>query len=337
MKALRAQWIRWILPGTVLLGVLFVLALWRGGLLGLPAPPKDVDAASAGLVDLAGLGARASRLERAATRGGDPDSAITVAGRGLARVRSGDLEGGLDQMRAGLALAPRDLVIGNAFRMAVFDLRRAAFADTAGRMTLAATVPAVIEHEPFATFEALRRDHPCREVTLQLGLARVDELLLNPALEIQAPSSVESVSLFTSLLREDPSYVPALYGRGLNYLHRPLRLVWPEARKAAPDAASHDIGLCVAIGRRIGGATPRLVATLALTLGDAYAKEGHSERARSWWQVAQNTSRDSSIVASARRRFEWRDENVLDQLEAELERNRLDLDHPLSDLSVMWR
>src|SRR5439155_2405241 len=110
----------------------------------------------------------------------------------------------------------------------------------------------------------------------------VDELLLFPALEIQAPASVESVNLLTSTLAHDPAYVPALYGRGLNYLHRPARLVWPEARKAAPDAASRDIGRCVAIGRSIGGASPRLVASLALSLGDAYAKEGKPERARSW-------------------------------------------------------
>ena len=137
--------------------------------------------------------------------------------------------------------------------------------------------------------------------------------------------------MFTSLLQEDPVYVPALFGRGLNYLHRPVRLVWPEARKAAPDAASHDIG------RRIGGASPMLVATLALNLGDAYAKEGRPERARSWWQVAQNASRDSLLRAGVRRRFTWSDSNMLDELEAELEHERLDLDHPLSDLSVMWR
>ena len=117
----------------------------------------------------------------------------------------------------------------------------------------------------------------------------------------------------------------------------PARLVWPEARKAAPDAASRDLGLCVAIGRRVGGGSPRLRATLALTLGDAYAKEGKPDRARSWWQIAQNTGRDPALLDAVRRRFAWQDGELLDRIEAELEGRMLDLEHPLTDLSLVWR
>ena len=133
----------------------------------------------------------------------------------------------------------------------------------------------------------------------------------------------------------------ALYSRGLAYLNSPARLVaidaWKKALKPVPDAASRDLALCVAIGQRIGGGSPQLVGTLALNLGDAYAKEGQPQRARSWWQIAQNASHDPALLEAVQRRFTWRDEEVVDQVEADLDARLLDLDHPASDLSTMWR
>ena len=165
----------------------------------------------------------------------------------------------------------------------------------------------------------------------------VDELMLFPALEIKAPASVESVTLLSGILEREPSYVPALFGRGLNYLHRPSRLVWPESKRMAPDAASRDLGMCVAIGRKIGGGSPRLVGMLALTHGDASAREGRYENARTWWQIAQNSGGDPDLGAAARRRFSWDDRDVQDRLEQELENRMSDLDHPLSDLALIWQ
>jgi hypothetical protein len=262
--------------------------------------------------------------------------ALDKAAAGLRAVRSGRVEEGLATMRQALVLAPRDLVLGNAYRMTVLHLRRLALADAAARSTLAEQLPPFLEHEPIAFLEELRRTRPSLETRLQLALAWVDELVLFPALEIKAPASVASVDLLSEILCYDPWYVPALYGRGLNYLHRPARLVWPEARKAAPDAASRDLALCTAIGRKVGGGSPRLVARLALTLGDAYAKEGTRERARSWWQIAGNASHEPTLTAAVRRRLSWQDDEMLDRLEAELEGQMLDLDHPLTDLSLMW-
>lgn len=329
-------------PTTVVIGLAAVaalagLALWRGGMLDLPGVPAGLTASQAGLADLALLRGRALRLEAPAGHDEGVDPAMALAAEGLAAVRRGEAEQGLEKLCEALSRKPRDLVIGNAYRMAVFHLRRTWLADVTRRETLAKRLPPYLEREPVATLERLRREHPSRETTLQLALAWVDELMLFPALEIQAPASVESVNLLSEVLASDPVYVPALYGRGLNYLHRPARLVWPEARKAAPDAASRDLALCVAIGRRIGGAPPRLVATLALALGDAYAKEGRPGHARSWWQIAQNSSRDSALLESIRRRFAWQDDEMLDRLEAELEGRLLDLEQPLTDLSVMWR
>jgi hypothetical protein len=80
-----------------------------------------------------------------------------------------------------------------------------------------------------------------------------------------------------------------------------------------------------------------LTATLAMTLGDAYAKIGEAEQARSWWQIAQNAGASPELREAIRRRFTWQDEDVVDRLETELDRRMLDLDHPLTDLSIMWR
>ena len=324
-----------LIGGAALLAVLAVVAFVRGGLLGLPPAPAGVTAADAGLADLAAMRSRAALLASNAPAG--EDAPLRLARRGLELARAGSTAASLDSLRAAVSLAPRDIVIGNAYRMTVFDLKRRALADTAARTTLAETLPPELAHEPFALFEQLRRDHPSREVTLQLALAWVDELLLFHALEIAAPASVTSVDLFTEILNAQPAYVPALYGRGLNYLHRPARLVWPESHKAAPDAASHDIGLAVAIGRRIGGASPGLVGTLALALGDAYAKEGKLERARSWWQIAQNSDHGPAVRDAVKQRLGWQNAEVRDRLEDELERRMLDVDHPLTDLAVMWR
>jgi hypothetical protein len=220
--------------------------------------------------------------------------------------------------------------------MAVFRLRRAALEDVS-RTSLAARLPAPLGGEPLEFLKRFAAEHPSREADLQLALAWVDEMLLYPALEIKAPASIESVEILSAVLERQPHYVPALYGRGLNYLHRPARLVWPESQAAPPDAASRDLGLCVALGRAVGGGSPALVSTLALALGDAYAKEGRGEKARSWWQIAQNQSRDAAVRAAVERRWSWTDAELLDRLEAELQTRMLDLDRPMTDLSLMWR
>lgn len=325
----------WTILAVVAVAVIAVVAVRRGGLLDLPSVPDGVTAESAGIANLDQLARRAADLD--APRAGDSDAALVAASTGLRAVRAGEVGPGLDSLRHALRLAPDDLVLGNAYRMTVLHLRRAALKDAQARAALAGRLPPAIEREPIAFFETLRREHPSREVTLQLALAWVDELMLFPALEIKAPASVESVTLLSGILEHEPSYVPALFGRGLNYLHRPSRLVWPESKKMAPDAASRDLAMCVAIGRKVGGASPRLIGTLALTLGDAYAREGRYENARSWWQIAQNTGGGPELGAAARRRFAWDDRDVPDRLEQELETRMSDLDHPLSDLAVIWQ
>jgi hypothetical protein len=336
-RATRAPYdARLAITAIVVIAALAVLALIRGGLLGLPPPPPGTTRERAGIGDLAALAARARALESAQPPAG-ADSALEIAAGGIAELRRGAIEPGLASLRRAIEIAPRDLVIGNAYRMEVFRMRRAVMADAAGRETLAPTMPPALDGQPVAFLDALHRAHPSRETTLQLALAWADEIVLNGALEIKAPASVESVKWFTEILREDPSYVPALYGRGLNYLHRPARLVWPERVKAPPDAASRDFGACVAIGRALGGASPRLVASLAMALGDAFAKEGRASRARSWWQIGQGVCGDRDLRAAFRRRFTWQDGELLDRLEEELQGRMLDLDHPMTDLAIMWR
>ena len=328
------RWL-WIGLAAAAVALIAVFAVRRGGLLDLPPVADSVTAVSAGLADLDQLRRRAVELD--AARAGNPDAALAAASTGLKAVREGDVERGLDSLRQALRLAPSDLVLGNAYRMTVLRLRRAALNDASARAVLAGRLPPALEREPIAFLETLEREHPSREATLQLALAWVDELMLFPALEIKAPASVESVNLLSRILERDPAYVPALFGRGLNYLHRPARLVWPEAKKMAPDAASRDLAQCVAIGRKIGGGSPLMVGTLAMTLGDAYAREGRFETARSWWQIAQNAGDDAQLRDAARRRFTWPDRDVPDRLEQELATRMSDLDHPLSDLAILWQ
>ncbi|MBI4719146.1 MAG: hypothetical protein HY763_15200 [Planctomycetes bacterium] len=245
---------------------------------------------------------------------------------------------GLALMREGVRRRPDDLVLANAYRMTVFSLRRDFLTEAHARGVLAPQFPPHLDRQPLAFFEELVREHPSREARLQLALAWVDEMLLFPALEIKAPASVQAVDVLTQVLEEPGSewYVPALFARGLNHLHRPARLVWPESDKTAPDAAAQDIARCVAAGRRLGVGSQRLQATLTMTLGDAYIKAGRFNVARSWWQIALNLCSDADLREAVHRRFGWRDEDILDRLEEELDRARAELEHPMTDLALMW-
>ena len=257
--------------------------------------------------------------------------------QGISNAQHGNVQG-LERMRLGIRLEPTNLVLANAYRMVVFGLRREFLAAARRDSTALPHFPPELDRQPIVFFEELDRQHPSRETKLHLALAWVDEMLLFPALEIKAPSSVQSVDILSSVLdRGDESYyVPALYARGLNHLHRPARLVWPESIKAPRDAAVHDIGKCVAIGRRLGVGSAQLQATLAMSLGDSYVKTGKLNVARSWWQIAQNLCRDPKIQDAIRRRYEWQNEDILDRLEEELDRGRSELDHPMTDLASMW-
>jgi hypothetical protein len=113
-------------------------------------------------------------------------------------------------------------------------------------------------------------------------------------------------------------------------------LVWPEADKTPPDAAVRDISRAIAVGRKFGVGSPRLQATLAISLGDAYVKIGKYSNARSWWQIAQNLCPETSIQEAIRRRYAWKDEEILDRLEEDLDRARGALDAPMTDLRIMW-
>jgi len=241
-------------------------------------------------------------------------------------------------MRTAVREEPTNLVLANVYRMEVFRLRRAFLREAKQRGELSPHFPPHLDRQPIAFFEELVREHPSREAKLSLALSWVDEMLLFPALEIKAPSSVQAVDILTELLSspDNAAYVPALFARGLNHVHRPARLVWPESNRTEKDAAAKDIAKCVAIGRKLKVGSDRLHATLSMTLGDAYLKAGRFGVARSWWQIAQNLCRDEDLQQAVRRRYAWRDEEMLDRLEEELDRSRSELEHPMTDLAMMW-
>lgn len=339
--ALPSRKFRWI-AAVVAVAAIAVLAWLRVGMLDLPAVPPRLTLEASGLAELEKMKQLNARIWSEPS-GTDSTNAFTLSEgaalvrQGIATHRRGATKEGLDQMRQGLRLDPNNLVLANAYRMVVFTLRRDFLAAARRQGVVAVEFPAELARQPIAFFEELDRRHATRETKLHLALAWVDEMLLFPALEIKAPSSVEAVNLLTEVIeKNDPGYVPALFARGLNHLHRPARLVWPEAAKTPRDAAAQDIGRCVAIGRQFGVGSARLQALLSLSLGDAYVKAGRMSVARSWWQIAQNLCRDDDFQSSIRRRYAWRDEEILDRLEEELDRSRSQLEHPMTDLALMW-
>ena len=327
------------------LAILAVVAVggfaWmRVGMLDLPSVPSNVTPETAGLGDLEKM----RQLDEAIWAKSQPKSlpvlplsdAALMVQLGIFDAQHGNTNG-LERMRQGIRLEPNNLVLANAYRMLVFGLRRDFLASARRESMVVPRFPPELDRQPMVFFEELDRAHPSRETKLHLAMAWVDEMLLFPALEIKAPSSVQAVDLLSSVIdRENAFYVPALYARGLNHLHRPARLVWPESIKAPRDAAVHDIAKCVAIGRRLRAGSPRLQATLAMSLGDSYVKTGRLNVARSWWQIAQNLCHDAEIQAAIRRRYQWQNEEILDRLEEELDRGRSELDHPMTDLALMW-
>jgi tetratricopeptide (TPR) repeat protein len=338
----RSRKVLWIVALLLIVGMA-ALAWFRVGMLDLPAVPGGLTLKTAGLADLQQMKQLNALIWSEAQSGSDSQNAAVLSEaarlvqRGIAAYRRGDTSAALDDMRRGIRLDPNNLVLANAYRMVVFRLRRDFLATSRRELAAAPKFPPGLEGQPITFFEELDHQHASRETKLHLALAWVDEMLLFPALEIKAPASVQSVDLLTQVIDKDhPGYVPALFARGLNHLHRPARLVWPESARTPKDAAARDIGRCVAIGRRLGAGSPRLQATLALCLGDAYVKAGRLNVARSWWQIAQNLCRDEDLQTAIRLRYAWQNEEILDRLEDELDRGRGELDHPMTDLALMW-
>jgi hypothetical protein len=220
--------------------------------------------------------------------------------------------------------------------MAVYRLKRQSLARLKRQGELAPELPAFLAEEPFATLERIASGSDGPQIRLQVALAYVDRMVLNPALEIKAPASIDSTRVLTAILDDHPHYVPALYGRGLNYLFRPRNLVWPEKPEPPRDASSTDLSLAAAAALKVGGAPPRLRALVLLTLGDAYAHQEKMDRARSWWMLAREGGADAATLEELRQRMDWSDAEGPDRLEAHLEERMADQEHPLSDLSFLW-
>lgn len=340
-KTRKAIWA----AAMVLIAVSAVVAWSRVGVLDLPPVPKGLTLDDAGLADLASLMQVDAYVRGTADASTLDDPGLTAATREAARlvregteaVERGDAAAGLELMRQGVRLDPSNTVFPNAYRMVTFRLKRAYLGAAKRRAALTPEFPPHLADQPIVFFEELDRHRGTRETKLHLALAWVDHMLLFPALEIKAPASVEAVDLLTEMLdRGREGYVPALFARGLNHLHRPARLVWPESAGTPKDAAAQDIGRCVAIGRKFGVGSRKLQATLAIALGDAYVKAGRLGVARSWWQIAQNICGDQGVQDAIRRRYGWHDEEILDRLEEELDRSRAELDRPMTDLAMMW-
>jgi len=329
-----------ILAGIAVLGSLGTFAYLRSGLLNLPKVPGEITPEDTGLNDLNDLKAidDAIAIGKANDRSNE---ALSLAVLGVTEIGHGIDESGIRHLREAVQADPANLVFGNRLRMEILKQKREWLKKSADAGEIALQFPDYLHDEPVRFFRALVKAHPIREVKLQLALAHVDHMLLFPALEIKAPASVESVEILTDILNHaetnEAYYVPALFARGLNYLYRPFNLVWPEKIATPPDAASKDIALCVAVGRKIGAGSNALKAELSLALGDAYAKEGKLSLARSWWQLANNLAGDEKFRERVFLRLKWEDDEAAASLEQTLQRQMENLEHPVSDLRFVWQ
>lgn len=323
-----------------------------GALSGLPEVPATITARHAGLDSLPQLAEEARRLSLEAGTSPVPAASVSTSRReepqagsgdpiGRARlaleaIERGDRAGGLAALAAALKARPSDLVLGNAYRMAAYRLIRTAREEARARGERNPISPGFLRDEPLATLERLAAETSGREIRLQVALAYVDRMVLEPALEIRAPASIESVRALTEILRVDPYYVPALVARGLNHLNRPRGLVWPERPGPVPNAASLDFALAAAVGWKVGTAPRHLEETVLTLLGDAYAHEGRPDLARSWWGFARGRAEGAGGSATLLERLAWPDAGISERLERRLEERMADLDDPVSDLSFLW-
>ncbi len=325
------------------IGAMTALLARCSGLSGLPPVPDSVTAKDAGLDALARWDDEARRVgrgldeaERERFASAAPEDPVDGARFALDRIARGEGTAGLPLLARALEKDPGDLVLGNVYRMEVVRLKRQFLSEARSRGERMPELPGYLRDEPSRSLERIAAARESREIRLQIALAHVDRMVLSPALEIKAPASIDAVHALTAILEEHPHYVPALVGRGLNYLYRPRNLVWPERPPPPHDAASRDLSLAVAVGARVGGASARLRGILLAILGDGYAREGRVDLARSWWALARGTSDAAVVRGIVGARMGWRDVDVPDRLDEHLDERMADMDHPASDLSFLW-
>jgi hypothetical protein len=311
--------------------------------MGLPEVPDSVTRQDAGLDGLAAASQEARQLaapftesDRARFYAAPPGAPVDRARAAADRIARGDPAAGLADFSAVVEASPGDIVLGNAFRMQVYRMKRDFLTAARARGERSPAFPDFLRVEPLATLRRAAAASQAREIKVQVALAHVDQMVLNPALEVKAPASIDSIHAFTVILGRDPYYVPALVGRGLNHLNRPRHLVWPEHPAPPENAASLDLALAAAVGAKVGGASARVKGLLLLLLGDAYAHEGNVGVARSWWTLAGESTGDRAVSSELAIRASWPEPEIPDRLEARLEERMDDVEAPLSDLSFLW-
>ncbi len=320
-----------------------MLAAACSKVIGLPEVPPSVTRIDAGLESLAtfsdesrAIARPLSSAERSRFASAPPSDPVDRIRYAADLIASGNDAAGV-VLGSGVILdRPSDLVVGNAFRMQVYRAKRAFLSSARARGDRSATLPGFLSDEPLSTLRKAAAVTPSREISVQIALAHVDRMFLDPALEIRAPASIDSVHELTRVLDHEPYYVPALVGRGLNHLNRPRKLVWPEHPAPPEDAASKDLALAAAVGAKVGGASDRVKGFLLLLLGDAYAHEGRAGLARSWWMLAGEATEDRTVHEELAERATWPEKEMPDRLEARLAARMDDVEAPVSDLSFLW-
>ena len=142
---------------------------------GLPEVPESLSRSDAGLDGL-GEAAEKARVALDGVRGGDSVSRLEALG-GLVEAN------------------PENLVLGNAFRMEVYRQKRQFLAAGRARGERSPDFPDALAAEPLATLTRIAAKNPATELRVQVGLSHVDQMVLDPALEVAAPASIDPTTM----------------------------------------------------------------------------------------------------------------------------------------------
>jgi tetratricopeptide (TPR) repeat protein len=194
---------------------------------------------------------------------------------GQALVHQGQLTRGFAYLRAAAQADPNNLRYNNDYRLALRNH---------GRYT---------DEEAFFSQQA---QHVKTDSTaISLALAYVDAMRACPrppdGLVCQAQDSSHSITVLTGVLKQHPYNVVARYARGLNNLY------WPSLMGHLPQAQT-DLLYTIALLRPFGSLSSGFPPQAYAALGDVFAKDGQTGKARNVWLNGKRVVSNPSILNS---------------------------------------
>ncbi len=205
----------------------------------------------------------------------DADLAALQHAAGLTLIQQGQLDRGLDYLRAAVQGSPDNLRYGNDLRMVLRDHQR--------------------YNDEEQLFDKLYKQHNTINVGIGLALSYVDQMRSCPkppdGLVCQAQYSSRSISLLDSLLNAHPYNVIARFARGLNHLY------WPTLMGHLP-TSQKDLEYAVALTDLMSTSSGSFIDDAYTALGDVFAKDNQVDSAINVWQNGLQKVPNSSLLRS---------------------------------------